>query len=99
MFAERFLLASGTTGYKKWDGGFVEGTSFAAPRVAGAAAILRHKFPNLSGSDASSILLLTASKDINNDGIDDFTGISQTFGHGKLDLTSALQPIGSLTLK
>lgn len=74
----------------------ISGTSFAAPRVAGAAAILRHKFPELTGEQAASILLLTASKDINNDGVQDFSGVSETFGHGKLDLGAALSPIGTL---
>ena len=74
----------------------IRGTSFAAPRVTGAAAILRQKFPNLSGAQAASVLLLTASKDINNDGLDDFSGVSDTFGHGKLDLGAALSPFGAL---
>ena len=84
-------LAEGTLGPQ-----MIRGTSFAAPRVTGAAAILRQKFPNLSGAQAASVLLLTASKDINNDGLDDFSGVSDTFGHGKLDLGAALSPFGAL---
>lgn len=84
-------LAQGTLGPQ-----MIRGTSFAAPRVTGAAAILRQKFPNLSGAQAASVLLLTASKDINNDGLDDFSGVSDTFGHGKLDLGAALSPFGAL---
>ena len=48
MFSDRFLLASGDTGMYIANGDEVTGTSFAAPRVAGAAAILRQKFPNIS---------------------------------------------------
>ena len=83
--APRFLLAPGDCGIP----GRV-GTSCAAPRVAGAAAILRQKYPALSAKEAADILLLSASKDINNDGIDDFVGVSQIYGHGKLDLANAL---------
>ena len=94
MFKDRYMMASGDTGLVG-----IQGTSFAAPRIAGAAAILRQKFPNLSGSDAASVLLLTANKDINNDGFDDFSGTSSFYGHGKLDLLSALSPQGSLVVK
>ena len=94
MFKDRYMMASGDTGLLD-----IQGTSFAAPRIAGAASILRQKFPNLSGSDAASVLLLTANKDINNDGFDDFAGTSNFYGHGKLDLLSALSPQGSLVIK
>lgn len=100
MFANRYLMASGDTGiFLQSDSSEVKGTSFSAPRVAGAAAILRHKFPSLSGADAASILLLTASKDINSDGTNDFSGISATYGHGKLNIASALSPVGTLAIQ
>lgn len=95
----RFIYAQGDSGYHvSSSGDKIKGTSFAAPRVTGAAAILRQKFPNLSGAEAATILLETASKDFNGDGINDFSGISDTFGNGKLDLMSALSPIGKLEL-
>jgi hypothetical protein len=102
VLADRFLLASGHTGwFYSSSGSAVEavGTSFAAPRIAGAAALLRHKFPNLSASQAASILLLTGNKDINNDGLPDFEGVSSIYGHGKLNLPSAMSPIGSLGVR
>ena len=98
VFKDRFMVAHGDVGLVSRSGNQISGTSFSAPRVAGAAAILRQKFSNLSGSDAASILLLTANKDINSDGINDFTGISSTYGHGKLNLSSALSPIGTLAI-
>jgi len=92
ILANRFILAQGTIGF--WDS--VAGTSFAAPRVAGVAAILKHKYPSLTAKQISDIILLSASKDINNDGLDDFTGISPIYGHGKLSLRRALSFAGSI---
>jgi hypothetical protein len=88
--ASRFILASGDTAEPD-----VKGTSFAAPRIAGAIALVRQKYPKLTAAEAANLLLLTANKDINNDGIADFAGVSQIYGHGKLDLARALSPLGS----
>ena len=99
VLADRFLLASGHTGWLQGNDVEVVGTSFAAPRIAGAAALLRHKFPNLNAEQTASILLLTGNKDINNDGVADFSGVSPIYGHGKLNLPSAMSPIGSLGVR
>lgn len=99
ILADRFLLASGSTGFLLANGNEVIGTSFAAPRIAGAAALLRHKFPNLNAEQTASILLLTGNKDINNDGLADFSGVSPIYGHGKLNLPSAMSPIGTLGVR
>ena len=45
----------------------------------------------------AEILLLTADKDINDDGTDDFSSVSSTYGRGELDLNIALSPVGNLT--
>lgn len=66
------------------------GTSFAAPRVAGAAALIRHKFPGLDGFQLKDLLLTTAT-DIGDPGVD------VIYGHGKLNLNNALSPQGQLT--
>lgn len=66
------------------------GTSFAAPRVAGAAALIRHKFPGLDGFQLKDLLLTTAT-DIGDPGVD------TVYGHGKLNLNNALSPQGDLT--
>ncbi len=89
--AERFVLASGDEGSPN-----ISGTSFAAPRVAGIAAILRQKYPSLTSAQISNIILLSASKDINNDGFDDFQGVSPIYGHGKVSLTRALNLVNSM---
>ena len=84
--ASRFIYASGDTGFH----GDAQGTSFAAPRVAGVAAIIKQKFPALTSAQIASIILLSANKDMNNDGTPDFSGIDPNFGHGKLSLKNAL---------
>ena len=100
VLKNKYLMASGETGYYfQANNTPVVGTSVSAPRVAGAAAILRQKFPNLTGGQTASVLLLTADKDIDNNGIDDFSGVSDVFGHGKLDLSTALSPVGSLAVR
>lgn len=91
--ASRFIIASGDTGVPG-----VVGTSFAAPRVAAAVAIVRQKYPHLTATQVANLLLLTASKDINNDGIDDFQGVSSIYGYGKLDLVKALSPLGTAAI-
>lgn len=103
VLQDRFMVANGQTGvYRLGAMGQLDeivGTSFATPRVAGAAAVLRQKFPDLSGEDAASVLLLSASKDIDGDGNPDFEGTSSIYGHGRLDLAAALSPIGSLAVR
>ena len=70
--------------------GDLAGTSFAAPRVSGAAALIRHKFPGINGAQLKDLLLTTA-EDIGDAGVD------VKYGHGKLDLSNALSPQGVLT--
>lgn len=66
------------------------GTSYAAPRVSGAAALIRQKFPRLDGFSVKDILLDTAT-DMGAEGVDEI------FGHGRLDLSNALSPQGRLS--
>lgn len=73
-----------------WTDGDARGTSFAAPRVTGAAALVRHKWPNLTGPHLKQVLLLSAT-DLGEKGVD------EVFGHGKLNIIGALSPIGGLT--
>lgn len=81
-----FIVAHDDT----WQAGDSTGTSFAAPRVTGAAALVRHKFPNLNGPQLKQVLLQTA---------DDLgvKGVDETFGYGKLNVLGALSPIDGLT--
>ncbi|MCU6455915.1 S8 family serine peptidase, partial [Sphingomonas sp. A2-49] len=63
------------------------GTSFAAPQISGAIALLAQAFPNLSGAQIVDLLFRTA-RDAGTAGVD---GI---YGNGVLDLTRAFQPVG-----
>ncbi|WP_371394082.1 S8 family peptidase [Glycocaulis abyssi] len=67
------------------------GTSFAAPHVAGALALLIDAFPNLTGNDALQILLDTAL-DLGPPGPD------AQYGMGLIDLAAAFQPIGTTSV-
>ena len=69
----------------------VSGTSFSAPHVSGALALLLQTFPNISGRDAVDILLRTAA-DIGP------TGTDSTYGRGALDLARAFAPVGTSSL-
>jgi hypothetical protein len=67
------------------------GTSFSAPLVSGAIALLAQAFPNLSSAQIVQ-LLLTSATDAGAAGAD------ATFGVGILDLAKAFAPQGSLSL-
>ena len=69
-----------------------DGTSYSAPRVVGAAALVGHKFPNLSSKQLKQVLLQTAT-DLGAAGVD------STFGHGKLNILGALSPQGTVVPK
>ena len=71
--------------------GHVSGTSFAAPHVAGAAAVVWAAFPNKKANQIVDRLLTTASPL-------DGREISSTYGHGELDLAAALNPVGFTSL-
>ncbi|MBV7266189.1 S8 family peptidase [Erythrobacter ani] len=67
------------------------GTSFAAPQVAGAVAILAQAFPNLTGAEIVEILFDTA-RDAGEVGAD------PVFGTGILDIAAAFEPSGATTV-
>lgn len=65
----------------------VSGTSFSAPQIAGAAALLAQAFPNLTGTQIVNLLLTTA-RDVGDSGTD------ATYGRGILDIAAAFAPQG-----
>jgi len=92
-YADRFLVADGR-GLISVDGSYDQGTSFAAPRVAGYAAIVRQKFPNLNAAQTSSVLLDTATW-LTHWG--NKTAATQAiYGQGEANLGRALAPVGGL---
>lgn len=66
------------------------GTSFSAPIISGAVALLAQAFPNLSGQQIIDILFRSA------DELGD-TGTDAVYGHGRLNIERAFQPIGTTT--
>ena len=67
------------------------GTSFSAPMVAGAAAIVMQKWPHLSPHEVADVLFMSAT-DIGAPGTDEI------YGRGLLNIEAALQPIGASSL-
>jgi len=67
------------------------GTSFSAPQISGAIALLAQAFPNLTGAQIIDILFQSA-RDAGAPGTDPI------YGRGILDLTRAFQPLGSSSL-
>ena len=72
--------------------GYTYGTSFAAPMVTGAFALLSQKYPFLTGAQIRDILFSTAT-DLGAVGVDD------VYGQGSLNIVKAMQPIGTLNIK
>lgn len=67
------------------------GTSFSAPHISGAIALLAQAFPNLTGAQIVD-LLYTSAIDLGDVGAD------AIYGRGKLSLTRAFQPQGRTSL-
>lgn len=65
------------------------GTSFSAPQISGAVALLAQAFPNLTGAQIVDILFASA-RDLGAPGVD------PVYGRGAIDLTRAFQPIGAM---
>jgi len=65
------------------------GTSFAAPAIAGAVAIIHQQWPQMTGANIAKLLLMTGNKNI--------TGYDpNVMGQGVLNLDAATKPIGTL---
>lgn len=91
-----FYLAAVGEGLKVYDrnGTLLNGalgTSFSAPAIAGAVALLAQAFPNLTGQQIVDLLLTTAT-DMGAAGTDNI------YGRGKLNLANAFAPQGAMSL-
>ena len=67
------------------------GTSFSAPQIAGAVALLAQAFPTLTGKQIVDILLRSAFDA-------GASGVDAIYGNGILDIARAFQPIGTTSL-
>lgn len=92
---DRCLAAPGVDFQGALPGGGIgdigSGTSYSAPIISGAAAVVQAAFPGTSPQEAGNRLLSTAA-DLGARGTD------STFGRGLLDLENALSPQGQLTV-
>ena len=82
---------------------YTGGTSFVAPQISGAVALLSEAFPNLYSSEIVDRLLASANNSFftrASGSVDFGNGVihsyNEEFGHGLMDLRAALLPIGSL---
>jgi hypothetical protein len=69
----------------------ISGTSFSAPQVAGAVALIKQAFPSLTAAQIVDLLLSTA-QDVGAPGVD------AIYGHGILNIYEAFQPQGTTML-
>nr|WP_314433805.1 S8 family peptidase [uncultured Brevundimonas sp.] len=86
-----YISAPGDQIYTGCDGTqcyVASGTSFSAPHVAGALALLMQAFPNLTARQALAILMDTA-RDAGDPGAD------IVYGRGLLDVEQAFKPVGA----
>jgi hypothetical protein len=85
-------LGEGVRSFDETGAAFLfSGTSFSAPFVSGAVALLAQAFPNLTGAQIVQ-LLLDSADDLGGSGVD------STYGHGALNIGRAFAPRGSTSL-
>lgn len=90
--AEYCLTAPGTDLVSTYTGNSYaagSGTSFSAPIVSGAVAVLKGAFPYLTGAEITRLLFVTA-RDLGAAGVD------EVYGWGMLDLERATRPYGTI---
>ena len=88
-----YLVAPGVSISSTYGAGFasMNGTSMAAPAVAGVAALVKSYWPTLKAEEVAAILFRTAT-DLGAAGVDD------TFGWGLVNAERAMQPVGTTTI-
>jgi hypothetical protein len=69
-------------------GATASGTSFAAPMVSGAIAVIQEAFPYMTAVEITKLLFATA-RDLGAAGVD------EVYGWGMLDLERATRPVGA----
>jgi subtilase-type serine protease len=112
--AAKFCLAGDGITTGAWNTGNADyvssyGTSFVAPQVSGAVALLAQAFPDMTPSEWAQRLLASADNSwFSAQGvpvagtIDYGNGVTHAYstewGHGVLDIKAALSPIGSVSV-
>ncbi|OYX24899.1 MAG: hypothetical protein B7Z10_08000, partial [Rhodobacterales bacterium 32-66-7] len=107
LMADGYWLAATDTANNAYATAF--GSSFAAPQVSGALALLAEAFPLLSPNDLRARILASADNTftgfVSAGSVDLLEGdgtflhaYSTEFGHGFLDIRAALLPIGAITM-
>jgi subtilase-type serine protease len=107
LMADGFWTGASGTGNTAYESG--TGSSYAAPQVAGALALLAQAFPLLNPHQLRARLLASADNTftgfVSAGSVDVIEGVgvynhsySLEFGHGFLDIRAALLPIGPTTL-
>jgi len=93
-----FMVAPGVDVVSYWetdDDGpglyFLDGTSFSAPLVSGAAALIMQRWPSLTAREVRQVLFDSAT-DLGAPGVDNI------YGHGMLNVNAAVRPIGTVTV-
>jgi len=81
------LSTNGEGGYE-----YRSGSSMAAGFVSGSLALLKSNFPEITGATALQILKDTA-RDLGD------TGVDPVFGHGAIDLETAMLPVGAMSVQ
>lgn len=92
--ANHYVLALGTQVRSIDENGvgiMGSGTSYSAPAISGAVALLADAFPNLSAAQIVD-LILTSTKDLGDLGVDPI------YGRGLLDLSAAFKARGSTSV-
>lgn len=89
-YSAYYMVAPGVNLTLPWNGSLalVSGTSFSAPLISAAAAIVMQRWPNLTARQVADILEETATP----------LGDPSIYGYGMLNVYAALQPVGTTTV-
>lgn len=95
QWKNHFIVAPGEAIYSTMPGNsyaYMSGTSMATPVVAGAAALLRQRWPSLTAENLAKILLTTATDK-------GAPGVDPVYGYGLLNIAAAFRANGTVTVQ